>query len=193
MNRIELSCEALETVLPPDLVTHVVKPYLFQVCTKCQQYMEPENPGRRCEGCLLQLCFDCNLRGTEADFHIIKSEKRTYCVEHSFESEGEGPPHNYHSCSCEIELSQQDVVADLQQRRREYKAMQKRQNELRKRREGRHFRNFVAGTLGFCFAVPLAGVLGYGVGEKMIKSVCGKKRSLESTPEEETNPEKKKK
>lgn len=177
MNRIELSCEALETVLPPDLVTHVVKPYLFQVCTKCQQYMEPENPGRRCEGCLLKLCFDCNLRGTEADFHIIKSEKRTYCVEHSFDFEG--PPHNYHSCSCEIELSQQDVVADLQQRRREYKAMQKRQNQLRKRREGRHFRN--------------CGVLGYGVGEKIIESVCGKKRSLESTPEEETNPEKKKK
>ena len=81
--------------------------------------------------------------------------------------------------------------------------MRKRKNELRKRRnelqnrefklKGRSLRNFVAGTLGFCFAVPLAGVLGYGVGEKMIKSVCGKKRSLESTPEEETNPEKKKK
>ena len=82
--------------------------------------------------------------------------------------------------------------------------MRKRKNELRKRRnelqnreielrEGRSLRNCVAGTLGFCFAVPLAGVLGYGVGEKMIQSVCGKKRSLESTPEEETNPEKKKK
>lgn len=194
MNRIGLSCEALKTVLPRDIVTHIVKPYLFPVCTKCQQYIELENiesfNKERCEACLLQLCFNCDRRGTEADFHYHHFYAQTYCHFHF----GFVNPHYIHldGCLCKIRLSQKDVVADLQQRRQEYKA----ELALRKAEETKMKRYLSLSLLQLGaggIAVGLAGIatgLAGGLVFDKITEMRGRKRSLESTTKEETNQEK---
>lgn len=167
MNRIGLSCEALQTV-----------------CTKCQQYFELENiesfNKERCEACLLQLCYDCDRRGTEADFHFHAG--RTYC-------DVDFPVVRLHDddCLCKIRLSQKDVVAHLQQQRRqEYKAELALRKAEETKMERSRTRRWLARWYAISFATGLAGRLVFD----KITEMRGRKRSLESTTKEETNQEK---
>jgi hypothetical protein len=130
----------LVALLNGDVVSHIILPYLFLQCKKCDTFILPQHAAARhrmCGRCLLMICCHvldegardtcCNGRGSDLDFHFLRvGEKNDYsylwfCMNHFPEHCQDSEKHKIwpRACNCSLLLENPQLVKEAVDRRQQ--------------------------------------------------------------------------